>query len=95
MEKHQAQLKERALSSYKTFNRKSAAYSLTSTTERQRPSVKRNPGQCMFTEQSMWPFFKQNTTMKQYFYVVFSDNLGVVFIDEVVPIPLDSLGRPH
>ena len=42
----------------------------------------------------MWSFFKQNTIMKQYFYVVSSDDLGVVPIDEVVPIPLDASGRP-
>ena len=43
VEKHLAQLKERALSSYKTFNRKRAANSVTPTTEQQCPPGKRNP----------------------------------------------------
>ena len=76
VEKHLAQLKERNLSRYKTFNRKRAAKSLT------------NPGRCLFTEQNMWSFFTQNTIMKQYLYVVFSDDLRVVPIDEEVPILL-------
>ena len=45
MEKHLAQLKERALSSCKTFNRKRAAnIRLTPSTEQQRPPAKSNPG---------------------------------------------------
>ena len=63
VEKHLAQLKEMSLSSYKMFNRKRAANSLTPTT---------GP-----------------------VYVVSSDDLGVVPIDEAVRIPLDALGRPH
>ena len=44
----------------------------------------------------MQSFFKKDTIMKQYyFYIVSSDDLGVVPIDEVVPIPLDALGRSH
>ena len=68
---------------------------MTLTPQQQRPPAKRKSWPMFVYRAENIVIFKQNTIMKQYLYVVSTDDLGIVPNDEVVPKPLDALGRPH